>query len=826
VQSPGDLAEPRQLELLLRARERARFHEASLERGGRPAGSSARTRSESQRRGIVTLLFCDISGSTSLGEELDSESVRELMFSYFHEMRGAIERHGGTVEKFVGDAVMAVFGIPAVHDDDALRAVRAAHEMQRRLAGLNSKLEARFGSRIALRIGVNTGEVTFGVGDAGGTMVTGDAVNVAARLEQAASPGEVLLGGQTLGLVRELVEVEAAGSLVLRGKAQPVPAYRLLVVNEEEELTPRPRRTTLIGRRGELEFLGAAFSLVCSDRRCRLLIISGEPGVGKSRLVEEFLERVPEALALRGRCLPRGEGVAYSPIAQMVRAVARIREEHSSAEALARLEGLLEIESDGTRVARRIAIAVGITAGAADQEEIRWAFQRLFQALAARRPLVLEISDLVYADPRLLELLASLPTACSAPVLVLAAGRPEIVEAWGASPPNLVRLAPLGVAEMESLLDALLGRSGELVQLRTLISEAAGGNPLFAEELVSMLIDEGVCRPVEQGVELVGDASTIQAPPTLNSLLSARLGLLDPEQRALLEVGSIEGQLFHRGAAAALLGVESPLALVPTLEALSARGLVQSAPALFAGEAAYRFRHGLVRDAAYSSLTKRGRATLHERFAFWLEGRAAEHLGEVEEVLAFHLEQAVCYRVELGTLDESDRELAAVACARLASCGRRALALGDAPLAQSLYERALALEPEGALELELRRLLAAAAGIEGRLAELRRIPLFARLPRLEFELLTRMVNVIDVPAGTVLIREGKKGREFFAIAVGEVEISEGGTPIATEEAGDFFGEIALLYDVPATATVTTKTPSRLYTLTAQAFRSLLARRFV
>ena len=412
MHSDSGLGAAEQADLLVQARERTVAHEASLERGGLP-GRSAGTWSQSQRRRVVTLLFCDISGSTSLGEELESESVRELMFSYFHEMRGAIERHGGTVEKFVGDAVMAVFGIPAAHEDDALRAVRAAVEMQRRLADLNGEFEARYGCRIALRIGVNTGEVTFGDGDPGGTMVTGDAVNVAARLEQTASAGAIWLGEQTVGLVRGLVEVEQVASLRVRGKVRPVPAWRLLAVSGEEALPPRPRRAGLIGRQAELEVLQAAFSSVCSDRRCRLLILTGEPGVGKSRLVEEFLARAPEALALRGRCLPYGDGVAYWPLAQMVRAAARIRDEHSPAEALSRLEGLLEIEPDGTRLARRIAVAVGISAGAPEREVIDGAVQRLLQAFAARRPLVVEIADLVYADPRLLELLASLPAAVS-----------------------------------------------------------------------------------------------------------------------------------------------------------------------------------------------------------------------------------------------------------------------------------------------------------------------------------------------------------------------------------------------------------------------------
>jgi 3-mercaptopyruvate sulfurtransferase SseA/class 3 adenylate cyclase len=785
----GDLTRPHG-DVRPPAREPVHAHEPLLTRA-EPSVASARTWPDSQGRRVVTLLFCDISGSTSLGEKLDSESVREMLSNYFHEMRGAIERHGGTVEKFVGDAVMAVFGIPATHEDDALRAVRAAFEMQRRVRDLNGALEARYGSRIALRIGVNTGEVTFSDREAAETMVTGDAVNVTARLEQqAASTGEVLLGEQTFGLVRDAVEVEQAEPLALKGKPRPVPTYRLLAVKGQAAPARRVRRGALIGRAAELELLRRTFSLVCSERRCRLVVLTGEPGVGKSRLVDEFLELVPQALVLRGRCLPYGQGITYWPLLQMARTVAGIRDEHSSGEAVARLEGLLEVEPDGNLVARRIAIALGLAAGAVEPEETDQAFQRLFEALAARRPLVLAISNLHDADPRLLALLASL-TSYETRVLVLATGRSELSETWSDAPGAFVRLGPLQPAEMESLLDELLGRSAELAPLRTRIHEAAGGNPLFAEELVAMLIDEAVLCRGEHGIDLVGDASEIHVPPSITSMLSVRLELLEPQQRAVLQAGAVEGQLFHRGAAAALLGLESPLALVPSFDALCARGLVESAPAQYSGEAAYRFRHGVVRDAAYGALMKRRRAALHVRFASWLERTAGEHEGEVEEILSFHLEQAARYFVELGRMNERGRGITAAACARLAASARRALARGDAPLARRLCLHALALES-------------------------------AKLPQRELRLLAPSAELIDVPAGTELIREGEMAREFFAIAHGEVEISEGGIAIATAEAGDFFGEIGLLFAGRTTATVTAKVPSRVHVVKAQAFRSVLA----
>jgi class 3 adenylate cyclase len=649
-----------------------------------------------------------MSGSTAMGERVDAESVREMMFSYFHEMRSAIERHGGTIEKFVGDAVMAVFGIPTAHEDDAMRAVRAAWEMQQRMPALSDELERRYGSRIALRIGVNTGEVIAGDASTRETMVTGDAVNVAARLEQTATPGEVLLGESTYRLVRALVEAEAVEPLELKGKSEPVPAYRMTAVAGGTSAPPRPRVTALVGRDAELDALFSSLERVREGRRCLAVTLLGEPGVGKSRLTEEFLADVGEATLLRGGCLSYGEGITFWPLAQVVHGATGVRDGDSSEEALARIEHVLEGERDGAAVARLIAVAIGLAEGAAAPAELTWAFRRLFEVLAAERPLVVLIEDLHWAEETLLELLAALPEHCQAPVMLLANARPEFAESHPDWPGIELRLEPLGEEGSFALLSELLGTESELESLRAQVGAAAAGNPLFAQELVAMLVDEGILVRDEQGLALVGDPGEIHVPPTIGALLGARLDLLSSDERTLAEAGSVEGQLFHRGAAAWLLELGAPFELVASAERLVARELVQTAPAQFIGEAAYRFRHVLVRDAAYGAIAKKQRAQLHERFARWLERMIGSRLGEFEEILGFHLEQAVLYRSQLGPLDELGEELRAAAIVRLGSTGRRALDRGDAPAAVNLLERALALAAGNDAEEHLKRLLAAA----------------------------------------------------------------------------------------------------------------------
>ncbi len=499
-----------------------------------------------ERRKLATLVFCDLSGSTAMGERVDAETVRGLMLSYFHEMRGALERHGGTVEKFVGDAVLAVFGVPESHEDDAVRACRAALEMQARLRSLNEELERRFGTTISLRIGVNTGEVVAGDASERETFVAGDPVNVAARLEQAAGPGQVLIGEATYRLVRDVVRAEPIVAIEAKGKSTPVSAYRLL---EVADLRPPVRRvgTPFTGRAEQLELLDRELASVAAAPGCRLVTVVGEPGVGKSRLVAEFVSRVgTRARVVRGTCLSYGEGITYWAVTQIVRELVRIKDEHDRDEARRLIESFLDGAVEGRLVGTRIAQLLGLGDGTTTTEETAAAIRDLLVAGAADRPLVVVVDDIQWAEATLLDLIAGLSEAIgSAPIMLLCLARPELSEErpdWDVT----VALEPLARDDVDGLLAGLLGVADPSV--RTRLAAASGGNPLFVEELVAMLVDEGVLR-IEDGVcSLEGDLEELTLPTSLHALLGARLDRLDPADRATLECGAVEGEVFHRGA--------------------------------------------------------------------------------------------------------------------------------------------------------------------------------------------------------------------------------------------------------------------------------------
>ncbi len=669
-----------------------------------------------ERRKLATLVFCDLSGSTALGEQVDPETVRSLMLSYFHEMRAALERHGGTVEKFVGDAVLAVFGVPEAHEDDALRACRAALEMQARLAALNEQFERRVGKSIALRIGVNTGEVVAGDASSRETFVTGDPVNVAARLEQAAGPGEVLLGERTYRLVRGAVQAEAAPPLDAKGKAEPVPAYRLLGVSD---VGPVPRRTgtPFAGRDDQLRLLEREFETVVAQRQCRLVTVVGEPGVGKSRLTAEFVARVGEqGRVVRGRCLSYGEGITFWAIGEIVRELAGIHDEHSVAEARALVEAHVEGSANGRVVAAKIAQLLGLAEGSATAPETEWAIRHFVGARADTRPLVMIVDDIHWAEPTLLGLLAGLPAAISdVPILLLCLSRPELLE-LGSNWQVAVRLEPLGAGEIDELLASLLGNSPPAVRAR--LAQASAGNPLFAEELVAMLLDEGVLRLSGGVCTLTGDLDALALPGSLHALLSARLDRLDGDARSTLARGAVEGEVFHSGAVVELSEPACRAAVPGDLQRLADKDLVRSVAASFVDETAFRFKHVLVRDAAYRETAKGLRAVLHEQFADWLERLAGERVTEYEEILGYHLEQSHRYRAELGVLDHEVRTLGERAASRLAAAGRRAIARGDVGAAANLLGRAAVLFPAASRErIEVLLELIEPLAVSGRVAE-------------------------------------------------------------------------------------------------------------
>jgi class 3 adenylate cyclase/tetratricopeptide (TPR) repeat protein len=588
-----------------------------------------------ERRKVVTILFCDLVGSTALGETTDPEALRARMRRYFEDLRTIVERHGGTVEKFVGDAVMAVFGIPTAREDDALRAVRAAHEMRDAIA--EHGLEAR--------IGIDTGEVVAG-GDSE-ALITGDAVNVAARLEQAAASGETLIGARTHMLVRDAVRVESLEPLALKGKASPVEAYRLLALVGDEAPIARRLETPLVGRERERSRLRRDYEDAVADRTCRLFTLLGPAGIGKSRLVADFLEHVgSSADVLRGRCLHYGEGITYWPLVEML-------------------------------------VPLGVepeTVVASTPEETRVTFRRLLEARGAERPQVVVVDDLQWAEPVFVELVEHVADLSrGAPIFLLCIARTEFLDmrpAWGGGKLNATSLLleALDDEECAELIERLVPDAALDPALRARIATASAGNPLYVQEMLAMVREHG--------------GRDVAVPPTIQALLQARIDSLDRNVRVVLERGAVEGEIFHRGAVAELVAHEGGADLETHISSLIRMELIRPEASLISGEDAYRFRHVLIRDAAYAAMPKELRAQLHERYAAWLE-RSPESAFETDEILGYHLEQAYRLREELGAVD--DRELASRAAVRLVGAGRGALGRADLPAAASLLRRGVDL---------------------------------------------------------------------------------------------------------------------------------------
>ena len=644
------------------------------------------------------MLFCDVTGSTSLGERLDPETMRHVMGRYFERTKAVIEWHGGTVEKFIGDAVMAVFGIPTLHEDDALRACQAACGVRDALAELNEELERDRGVAIRVRTGVMTGEVVAGDPSAGERLVTGDAVNTAARLEQAASPGEILIGEPTLRLVRDLATVEEAGALNLKGKEAPVPAFRLLDVARGAEAAGRRLDSPMVGRDRERRLLLEGFDRSVSQRSCHLFTVIGPAGVGKSRLIQDFFQVLEgKALVLRGRCLSYGEGITFRPVIEMVEAAAGIQDVDSADQARERIDAVLHDVPSGDQIGARLAQVLGLEASSAALDEVFWAIRKFLEALAEGQPLVAVFDDVHWAEPALLDLIEHVADwARDAPILLVCLARHELLDqrpAWAGGKLNATSLLldPLGEQESATLIENLLGGAHLSEEVHRKIVEAAEGNPLFVEEMLAMLIDDGLLRRDDGRWVPSQDLSAIAAPASIHALISARLDRLVPAEREVIERGAVEGKVFHRGAVSELCPEDLRSAVPGHLMALARKDLIRPDRPEFAGEDAFRFRHLLIRDAAYDALPKETRAELHERFAGWLQTVAGDRLAEYEEIVGYHLEQAHRYREELGVADRGHLELARRAAKLLGTAGWRALDRGDAAAAGALLERAVGL---------------------------------------------------------------------------------------------------------------------------------------
>ena len=654
-----------------------------------------------EARKVVTVVFSDLADSTAIGHALDPESLRQLMGRYYDEMRAVLERHGAQVEKFIGDAVMAVFGVPVAHEDDALRAVRSAVEMRAVLEDLNGEFLRQWGVTMSARTGVHTGEVVAGGRTGERSFLVGDAVNVAARLEQAAGPGEILVSRETHRLVFRAAVTEEAGDVVLKGKPDPVPAYRLLEVVPGAAGWTRRLDSPLVGRERELALLETVFSRVDGASSSAIVTVVGVAGVGKSRLTVEFLSRLRgRATVIEGRCLPYGEGITFWPVAEVLRDAAGVSDRDSSDAARSKIRRLLAEDRDGDLISARLAPLLGAAGSAATIQETFWGVRRLFEHLAAERPLVVVFDDIQWGESTFLDLLEyAADWMRAAPVLILCQARPELFEVrpgWAMAKSNatLIPLGGLTEVETTTLIENLVGPAESVSDARARLGEMAEGNPLFVEEMLRMLVDDGLLRRNDDGWAVEGDLAAVTIPPTIQALLTARLDRLDDQERVVIERASVVGRVFWWGAVSELCPPELAPGLIHQLQSLARKELIRPDHSETSGEDSFRFAHILIRDVAYQGIPKADRASLHERFADWVAEEAAGRAGEYEEVVGYHLEAAHAALLELGPANERTAALGRRASESLASVGKRAFARGDMPAAVNLLERATALLDE------------------------------------------------------------------------------------------------------------------------------------
>src|SRR3990170_3826121 len=663
---------------------------------------------EVEERKVVTVLFCDLVGFTARAERSDPEDVRHLLDTYHALLRREIERYGGTIEKFIGDAVMAVFGAPVSHEDDAERGVRAALRILDAVAELN---EERPGLDLAVRIGVNSGEAVVAIGgraDRGQGIVAGDVVNTASRLQAIAPEGGVVVGELTCRATHDVIEYRELEPVSLKGKAEPVPIWQALAARSRYGVDVDQRASTpFLGRSAELALLRAAFQRTVDESAVQLVTVTGEPGAGKSRLLWEFRTIIDDDPSIvvswrQGRCLPYGEGITYWALGEMVKGQAGILEPDGPDEASAKLTVAVEaVIGDPLQVEwikARLAGLVGVPSEPADRSESFAAWRTFLEAVTTRGPLILVFEDLHWADEALVAFVDHLVDwTTEVPIFVVCTARPELYErhsGWAGGKRNAtnVALSRLSDEDTARLVFALLAQVALPAEIQQVLLERAGGNPLFAEEYVRMLLDRGILERRGRTVSMAPDAD-IPLPETIQASIAARLDTLSPARKALLHDAAVIGKVFWPGALATM-GRGDEAAVTEGLHELARKELVRRArSSSVGGQAEYAFWHALVRDVAYGQIPRAARSGKHQAAADWIRRIAGERVSEVAELLAYHYDQALSLAVTAG-LDDRVPGLRAQALGAFEMAGERAMSL-DSRKAYELHRRALELSTPG-----------------------------------------------------------------------------------------------------------------------------------
>ncbi len=683
------------------------------------AGPAAPSPPGEERRAVTVVTMSIL--PTRDGRDLDPESLGQLQGDYLDAVRTIVAFHGGSVQRVDAETVLAVFGVPTLHDNDPLRAVRAAAEVRSALERTSAHLQRTRHVRLSFTAALETGEVLVRYGESGGPAIIGATVRLARKLEHTAAGGELLLGPNTYDLVRDAVTVQETAPSARDATGIPARAWRLVSLRPDAAGRVRHLDAPMVGRDRELALVVQTFERAVSDRSCQLVTVLGPAGIGKTRLVREFLALTGErAAGLHGRCLDYGKGITFWPIVEVVREAIGAVDANTPEQVRARVTELLGDRHGTSTAVESILGLLGLAEQAPPVEELPLAVRRLFGALARRRPLVIVLDDLHLAEPPLLELLEDVADLVrDGPLLLCCIARTELFDVrpnWGGGKPNAttILLEPLGSQECGELIENLLGTEDVDVEAKRRLPEIAEGNPLFIEELIAMLIDNDVLVPSAGSWVAKTDLGKVPIPPTISALLSARLERLESEERALLSLASVMGTLFSERAVRELAAERTRAAVGRKLTALTRKELIRPHHSDLFGDTAFDFRHALIRDAAYGALSKRERSELHERFAGWLEATAPDRPGEVDDVVAYHLEQACQYRAALGLEDPA---LIRRAVDRLVAAGQRAGDRWDHPAAVGLLERARALlpaaEPAG---LELLPALVANLGLQGDLS--------------------------------------------------------------------------------------------------------------